>query len=161
MRPIVSCRRTVAGVLVGLAVLCFASPGVLGQEAALRTEPLEVTSRAGAHPFIVEVAETGGQRARGLMFREEMPLDRGMLFIFDGEGERYFWMKNTPLPLDILYIDSSGAIVSIARDTTPFSEKVIPSNGAAQYVLELNAGTAERLEIAVGDRVTSPSMGAE
>ncbi|TYC50480.1 DUF192 domain-containing protein [Rhodobacterales bacterium] len=157
------CRRTVstavAALFLGLASL---SPGA-AQEAqqTLPTEPLEIQSHETVHRFTVEVAATERQRARGLMFREEMGGDEGMLFVFDREGERYFWMKNTPLPLDIIYIDQAGKIVSIAADTTPFSESVIPSGKPARYALELNAGSAKRLGIEVGNDVTSPSMGVE
>lgn len=141
--------------------LALVTVGASADDAALRTEALEVASNGAVHRFTVEVSETDRQRAKGLMFRESMAADHGMLFIFEGEGERYFWMKNTPLPLDIIYISRAGAIVSIAADTTPYSEKVIPSNGAAKYVLELNAGTAQKLGISAGDTVSSPSMAEE
>ncbi len=124
----------------------------------LPVETLMVRSGDREHRFEVEVAATDRERAKGLMFREEMAADHGMLFIFEGEGDRYFWMKNTPLPLDIIYISAAGRIVSIAADTTPFSEEVVPSGAPARYVLELNAGTSARLEIAPGDTVSSPSM---
>ncbi|MES0808689.1 DUF192 domain-containing protein [Roseibium sp. SCPC15] len=127
----------------------------------LPQETLLVKSDEVEHRFLVEVAATDIERARGLMFREEMAADHGMLFIFEGEGERFFWMKNTPLPLDIIYIDNTGQIVSIAADTTPFSEAVIPSGKPARFVLEVNAGIAEKLEIKVGDRISSPSMKAD
>ena len=104
------------------------------------------------------MAVTAPERSRGLMFREEMAADHGMLFIFETEGDRYFWMKNTPLPLDIIYIDATGKIVSIAADTTPFSEQTIPSGAPAKYVLELNAGTSAERGIGVGDTVSSASM---
>ncbi|MEM8703916.1 MAG: DUF192 domain-containing protein [Pseudomonadota bacterium] len=124
----------------------------------LRTEPLTVQGAGQAHQFTVEVAVSAPERSRGLMFREEMAADHGMLFIFEAEGDRYFWMKNTPLPLDIIYIDAAGKIVSIAADTTPFSEQTIPSGAPAKYVLELNAGTSAERGIGVGDTVSSASM---
>ncbi|MFC6656249.1 DUF192 domain-containing protein [Roseibium salinum] len=117
-----------------------------------------IRSAEQEHRFVAEIAATSEQRARGLMFREEMAADHGMLFIFEGESNRSFWMKNTPLPLDIIYIDAAGRIVSIAADTTPFSEAVIPSGAPARFVLELNAGTAEKIGIERGDQVSSPSM---
>lgn len=101
----------------------------------------------------MELALTPEQRAQGLMFREELAPDAGMLFLFDRESPRAFWMKNTYLPLDLLFLDSGGTIVSIARDTTPLSETPIPSQVPAAAVLELNAGTAARLDIAPGDTV--------
>lgn len=145
-----------------LIVVLVTGPAVaaLAQSEPQQLRQEELTVRAGdtVHRFLVEVAATDRERSRGLMFREEMAADHGMLFIFDKEGERYFWMKNTPLPLDIIYIGANGAIVSIAADTVPFSEKVIPSVGPAKYVLELNAGKAAELGIDVGNEVSSPSM---
>lgn len=149
--------------LVFVLTLIIAPVAVMaaGDQAELPTENLLVQSPSAEHAFLVEVASTDQQRARGLMFREEMAKDHGMLFVFEGEGERFFWMKNTPLPLDIIYISAAGQIVSIAADTTPFSVSVIPSGKPARYVLELNAGTAKKLGIEVGDKVTSPSMTPE
>lgn len=126
-------------------------------ETALPVEELVVVTGRGEISFNVEIAATDEHRARGLMFREEMAEDAGMLFIFDSEGDRYFWMKNTPLSLDIIFITAEGVIVNIARDTTPFSEKIVASTGPAKYVLEVLAGTTERLGIKAGDEVRSPS----
>lgn len=109
--------------------------------------------------FSVELALTPEQRARGLMFREQLASDAGMLFLFDREAPRAFWMKNTYLPLDIVFIDHAGRIVSIARDTTPLSETPIPSEAPAKGVLELNAGTAAALDIGPGDRVVYRAFG--
>ena len=106
----------------------------------------------------MEVAATDEQKAKGLMFRERMALNQGMLFLFQAAGERYFWMKNTPLSLDIIFIGDTGEIISIAEGTTPFSETVIPSQGPAQYVLELLAGTSRRLGIKPGDKVVADSI---
>ena len=147
-----------------LLVSAFFSPisaGANDGQETLPQENLNIRTTDNDLTFVVEVAATDLQRARGLMFREEMAEDHGMLFIFEGEGERFFWMKNTPLPLDIIYISTAGRIVSIAEDTTPFSEAVIPSGEPARFVLELNAGTSRNLAIAVGDQVTSPSMHVE
>ncbi|MBN9670396.1 DUF192 domain-containing protein [Roseibium aggregatum] len=142
--------------------------GVSGQaataqqrQAPLPQETVVIKSGESLHRFEAEVASTDRQRARGLMFREEMAADHGMLFVFEGEGERYFWMKNTPLPLDIIYIAKTGRIVSIAKDTTPFSEVAIPSGQPAEFVLELNAGITSKLGIGPGDTVSSPSIDRE
>ncbi|WP_298965138.1 DUF192 domain-containing protein [uncultured Roseibium sp.] len=154
-------RSVVLSFLV-LFVVIEISPAKSQEDVApLPTETLIVRSGDNEHTFTVEVASTDRQRARGLMFREEMAADHGMLFVFEGEGERFFWMKNTPLPLDIIYIDAKGWIVSIAADTTPFSEDVIPSREPAKYVLELNAGLAAKLGFEPGDGVSSPSMMTE
>ncbi|MTI08012.1 DUF192 domain-containing protein [Roseibium denhamense] len=121
-------------------------------------ETLTIQSDGGEHVFQVEVAKTDRERARGLMFREAMAADHGMLFIFESEGERFFWMKNTPLSLDIIYANGAGKIVSIAEDTLPYSERVIPSNYPSRFVLELNAGTSKKLGIKPGDVMASPSI---
>ncbi|WP_420393295.1 DUF192 domain-containing protein [Acuticoccus sp.] len=107
----------------------------------------------GDHTFKVELADDPIERQRGLMFREEMAPDAGMLFDFGREGERSFWMKNTILPLDIIYARSDGTVVSIARATTPFSLEAVPSNGPARFVLEVNAGVADAIGLAPGDRL--------
>lgn len=129
-----------------------------GEDTPLPAEELTIATEKGTRQFTVEVAATDAQKAKGLMFREKMALNQGMLFLFQAAGDRYFWMKNTPLSLDIIFIDEAGQIVSIAEGTTPFSEKVIPSEGPAKYVLELLAGTSRRLGIKPGDQVDSSSI---
>jgi uncharacterized membrane protein (UPF0127 family) len=123
---------------------------------ALDPGELVIETATGSHRFTVELAATPSERARGLMYRQNMQADHGMLFDFQTEQPVAFWMKNTPLPLDMLFIDGQGVIVQIAADTIPFSEAAIPSRQPIRAVLEVNAGTAERLEIAVGDRVRHP-----
>ncbi|WP_306146090.1 DUF192 domain-containing protein [Roseibium sp. MMSF_3412] len=158
--PVSRVFRSVAKVFLALFLVTGLTSGTFAQDDGkrLRTEPLTVESAEKTHRFTVEVAVSAPERSRGLMFREEMAADDGMLFIFEKEGDRYFWMKNTPLPLDIIYIDAAGKIVSIAADTTPFSEQTIPSGAPAKYVLELNAGTSAERGIVVGDTVSSASM---
>lgn len=102
----------------------------------------------------IEVAETDSSRTRGLMQRPSLPADSGMLFIFQDEQQRAFWMANTPLSLDIMYVRSDSSILSIARYTTPFSATSIPSNGPAQFVVEVVAGYADSHGITEGDRIT-------
>jgi hypothetical protein len=117
-------------------------------------EPLSIVTPTATYDFQVEIADEESERQRGLMFRRTMARDRGMLFLFQGPPqEQAFWMKNTPLPLDILYIQPSGVIYSIARNTTPFSETPVPSGGPVTAVLELNGGLAAELGVQTGDRV--------
>lgn len=154
-----SFRRS--GLLIAAFLLFGAVSGQVmaaGGEIPLPTEDLTIATEKGPQQFIVEVAATDEQKAKGLMFRERMALNQGMLFLFQAAGERYFWMKNTPLSLDIIFIDDGGSIISIAEGTTPYSETVIPSQGAAKYVLELLAGTSRRLGIKPGDQVQSSSI---
>jgi uncharacterized membrane protein (UPF0127 family) len=104
--------------------------------------------------FSVELAETSEKQALGLMFREEMAEDHGMLFIFPVEGMRSFWMKNTRIPLDILYFDAELKLVSVSENVRPCKTRncpTYPSKGPARYVLELNAGKAAELGVQPGD----------
>ena len=110
----------------------------------------------GRHAFTVELARTAQEQAMGLMYRRNQPADHGMLFTYRRPREVSFWMRNTFVPLDILFIGEDGRIGRIAADTTPLSEAPIPSDGPVRAVLEVNAGTAERLGIEVGDRVEHP-----
>ncbi len=106
--------------------------------------------------FLVEVAQTPSERAKGLMFRENMERDRGMLFIFPLESRYAFWMKNTLIPLDIIWINSAKEVVSIAEDVRPCVEEeceTFTPEAAASYVLEVNAGMAAEKDIKVGDRL--------
>lgn len=125
-------------------------------EAAL--EHLQIVTASGAHDFQVEVARTSRQRARGLMFRRSMPQDHGMLFDFGVETPVSMWMKNTYIPLDMVFVSRKGVVTSVATDTTPFSEAVISSGKPAFAVIELNAGAARRIGLAPGDVVRHPSF---
>jgi len=104
--------------------------------------------------FTVELAETSEKQALGLMFRDSLAEDHGMLFLFPGESRRSFWMKNTRIPLDILYFDSNLALVSLVADARPCRSArcpTYPSEGPAQYVLELKSGKAAELGVRPGD----------
>ncbi|HEX6833695.1 MAG TPA: DUF192 domain-containing protein [Rudaea sp.] len=108
------------------------------------------------HRFDVELALDGPTQERGLMFRDSMPADHGMLFVFDRPATQTFWMKNCRMPLDILYFDQNYKLVSVQQRVPPCRSAdgncpVYPSDGPAQYVLELNAGTAEKLGVKPGD----------
>jgi len=150
-------RRAAALLIAGWS-LTLASCAVAG-EGGPKLERLEVQTGAGVQVFQVEIADSEEERRRGLMRRTDLPADRGMLFQFPDVAERSFWMQNTPLPLDILYIGPDGRIVSIARNTTPFSEAPIPSYGAAKGVLEINGGLSDKLGIERGDLVRHPFFG--
>jgi uncharacterized membrane protein (UPF0127 family) len=117
-----------------------------------------VHSATGDAKVAVELARTREQLARGLMYRTELAEGAGMLFIFGDEAERSFWMSNTPIPLDIIYIRNDATIVSIAANTTPYSEKQIPSRGPARYVLEVPGGWSARHGVKPGDRLTLPDL---
>ena len=150
-------RFLIAGTLaLGLALSACAKSSAPVDEAGNPLEELKIVTASGEHAFWVEIADDEPERARGLMFRPPLADDRGMLFQFPVAGEQAFWMRNTPSSLDILYIDPTGSIVSIAHHTTPYSEAPIPSNGAANGVLELRAGRAEEIGAKAGDKVVHP-----
>ncbi len=108
------------------------------------------------HIFAVELALTPEQQAQGLMYRKELPEGQGMLFDFKREQEATFWMKNTYVPLDMIFIRADGRIHRIAANTVPLSEALVSSGGPVRAVLEVVAGTAKKLGIAPGDRVAHP-----
>ena len=119
-------------------------------------QTLEIASKTGVHAFSVELAETDADRAKGLMFRKELPEGQGMLFDFHREQEVSFWMENTYIPLDMIFIRGDGRILRIAENTEPLSTRMIPSGGPVRAVLEVIGGTARKLGIAPGDRVGHP-----
>jgi hypothetical protein len=131
----------------------------LGAQQELPLEELAIETVAGKRLFRVEVARNEKQRAIGLMWRRQMDPDRGMLFDFEAERQVTMWMRNTPLSLDMLFIAGDGRVASIAAHTTPFSTARISSGVAVGAVLELLAGSAERLGIAPGDRVRHSMFG--
>jgi uncharacterized membrane protein (UPF0127 family) len=134
-----------------LAVLAGLLPRVV---AAAEISDLVIVTAAGPHAFKIEVAATEAEKAQGLMFRRELAPDAGMLFdMGPGEHEATFWMKNTYIPLDMLFIRADGRIQNIAARTVPRSLDTVPSDGPVKAVLEVNGGTAARLGIKPGDIV--------
>jgi uncharacterized membrane protein (UPF0127 family) len=123
-------------------------------------QTLEIASKTGVHAFTVELADSDTERAKGLMFRRELPEGRGMLFDFHRDQEVSFWMQNTYIPLDMIFIRGDGRILRIAENTEPLSTRLIPSGGPVRAVLEVIAGTARKLGIAPGDRVGHPMFQA-
>lgn len=119
-------------------------------------EKLEIVTPSGIHNFSVEVMRSERQRERGLMFRRFLPPNQGMLFAFGSEQPVMMWMKNTYLPLDMIFISRSGTVVGLAENTEPLSEKIIPSGAPAYAVLEVNAGTASHIGLRIGDLVRHP-----
>jgi len=122
----------------------------------LRQTSLEIRSAGQSHEFLVEVADSYESRQTGLMYRRSMPSNSGMLFVFDEEHQVVMWMKNTYLPLDMLFIDHQGVIRSIATDTVPITSTRIRSGAQVSAVLELNAGVADSLGLKPGDRILHP-----
>ena len=137
-----------------LAGALYAFAGVETRAASIQT--LEIVTKTGVHVFSIEMATTEEEKTTGLMYRKELPDGKGMLFDFSPEQEVSMWMKNTYVPLDMIFIRADGRILRIAENTEPLSTKIIPSRGLAKGVLEVIAGTAQKYGIAPGDRVAHP-----
>lgn len=120
----------------------------------LPTTSLKVETRTGEHTFTVEVADNDAERAKGLMHRTELGADQGMLFWFPSPRPITMWMKDTPLSLDMIFIKQDGIVHHIAADTVPFSLHLINSEGEVSAVLEVLAGTAKRIDLKPGDKIT-------
>lgn len=150
--------RLLAAVFVLCATAWLSAPVQAQQELPL--EPLAIETAAGKRLFQVEVARTQRQQAVGLMWRTHMAADHGMLFDMGEPRHITMWMKNTPLSLDMLFIRRDGTVLSIASHTTPFSTDRISSGVKVSAVLELLAGSAERLGIAPGDLVRHSLLGS-
>ncbi|HEY8032446.1 MAG TPA: DUF192 domain-containing protein [Methylocella sp.] len=145
--------------LYATLVFLGASPAALAIDAPPpqgNLERLQIVTASGTHEFSVEVMRSEPQRERGLMFRRFLPQDRGMLFDFGTERPVMMWMKNTYLPLDMIFISRAGKVSGLAENTEPLSEKIIPSGAPAYGVLEVNAGTAARIGLRIGDDVRHP-----
>ena len=147
---------TLAALVVLGGVVATSAPA--RADVTVADQSLEVITAKGRQRFVVEVVDTAESRAKGLMFRTEMAPDHGMLFDFRREEPVWFWMKNTYLPLDMIFVRADGTILSIAENTTPLSEAMVPSNGPVRFVLELNAGSAARLGVRAGDRLAHPRI---
>ena len=141
--------RSFVFVLVGL--VAFAAPVWPAGK-----QTLEIASKSGVHVFSVEIADNDAERSKGLMYRKELPEGQGMLFDFHREQEVSFWMQNTYIPLDMVFIRADGRILRIAENTEPLSTKLISSGGPVRAVLEVIGGTTRKLGIAPGDRIASP-----
>ena len=117
---------------------------------------LDIVTASGVHTFSVEMARNDAEREKGLMYRRFMPADRGMLFDFKREAPVMFWMKNTYIPLDMIFISHAGRVTHIVANAEPFSLATIPSDGPCYGVLEVNAGIAASIGLKVGDMVRHP-----
>ena len=144
---------------VGVAlVAAFLAAGCGNGKAASGLEVVKVT--LGKNTYEVEVANTPESRERGLMHRDSMPADHGMIFVFPDEQPRGFWMKNTRIPLDIVFINAAGKVVSI-HTMQPFDRNTTNSKGPAKWAVELNKGEAEKAAVKEGDTVAIPKEAAD
>lgn len=141
-----------------LLAALLAGPAMLQSRAADAAElqPLEIATKSGVRMFSVEMAKTDEERAKGLMYRKELPDGRGMLFDFVPEQTISMWMKNTYISLDMIFIGADGRVTRIAENTEPESTRIISSGSPAKAVLEVIGGTARKFGIAPGDQVVHP-----
>jgi hypothetical protein len=147
-------RRSLFAALLAGSLLALPAAAQTGPQPELPKEKLVIVTHDGTHhDFNVEMALTMDQQTTGLMFRASVPADGGMLFDWGSPRDSQMWMRNTVSSLDMLFINADGSIRSIAEHTVPQSLAVIDSRGPVRATLELAAGTAERLDIRVGDKV--------
>lgn len=156
--------KTIAGAIfaVAAALVIFAAVASASNRPMMlpaHREPLIIETNSGEQQFTIEIADEPSERQRGLMFRESLEQRRGMLFVFQQTERQGFWMKNTPLPLDLLFVAENGRIVAI-RKGEPYSEALIAPIYPVRFVLELNAGTARKFGINLGARLRHPVVDA-
>jgi uncharacterized membrane protein (UPF0127 family) len=145
--------------LTGLIILLAAAAAA--QALTFEQGELEIEKADGTrHAFIVELAQSPQQWTQGLMYRQSLAPDAGMLFLYQRERSISMWMKNTYIPLDMLFIDKNGVIVDIAERTVPHSTAIVSPAVPASAVLEVNGGTVARLGLSRGDRVIYPAFAA-
>ncbi|WP_119420914.1 DUF192 domain-containing protein [Desertibaculum subflavum] len=144
------------------ALLLAAVPALAQPQTGLPVTEIVIQTATGKHKFQVELATTPDQMQRGLMYRREMAADHGMLFDYGSDQAGIaMWMKNTFIPLDMLFVKADGAVLNIAERTVPGSLVSVPAAGPVRAVIELNGGTASRLKIKPGDKVLHPIFGSK
>ncbi|PIP01046.1 conserved hypothetical protein [uncultured Pleomorphomonas sp.] len=156
-------RALAAGLVAAFAILYFFGNGSKAGEGDNPVGPrssLSVETSTGVYPYQVEIADTDESRSRGLMFRREVAPGTGMLFDMGATRDVAFWMHNTFVPLDLVFISEKGRVVSIAHGAKPQSDARIPSQSPVRFVLELPTPEAKRIGLSVGDRVRHPAIDA-
>ncbi|MES2667548.1 MAG: DUF192 domain-containing protein [Pseudomonadota bacterium] len=140
-------------VAVGLGQMAAAS-------AACRPDQADLRWPGGQARFTVELADDDAERSQGLMFRDSMPSSAGMLFVYDAPRRAVFWMKNTPLPLDMIFMDEAGRVTKVHENAVPQDETPIDGGKDVKFILEINAGLARAMGIVEGAELRHPSIGA-
>ncbi|HSP82321.1 MAG TPA: DUF192 domain-containing protein [Gillisia sp.] len=151
-------RIGILGMVAGILFSCANDP----KESSIETEEISFT-KEGELSFLkggevsgtidIEIADNAYERETGLMYRKSLGENQGMLFIYPNEAPRSFYMKNTYIPLDLIFYNRDSAVVSIYENAVPLTETSIPSNFPAQYILEINAGKADEWNIETGDKI--------
>lgn len=153
-------RAMVKSAVMALLFFTLAGTAQSQERQTFSSEPLTVETASGkTHDFVAELALDNAQREQGLMFRKSMPPENGMLFDFGEARDVAMWMRNTLIPLDMLFIARDGRITHIHENAVPHSEAIISSRGPVKFVLELNGGAAKRFGIKPGDMVRSAQIG--
>lgn len=140
--------------------LAVALPGIALAQACA-PDRVDVRGDFGSVRFQVELAVTPAEQARGLMFREDLPRLSGMLFVYPRESDVSFWMRNTLIPLDMIFVDDGGRILRVHENAVPGDETPIPAGAPTLAVLEINGGAARRLGLGPGDELRSPALPQE
>ena len=130
----------------------------LAAHAACTPDAVELRGPGGVARFTVEVADDGAERAQGLMFRESMPTSAGMLFVYDAPQRASFWMKNTLIPLDMIFADETGRVTRVHSNAVPGDTTPIDGGTGVRFVLEINGGLAQRLGLAEGTEMRHPAI---
>lgn len=143
-------------IVTGLG-LCLL-PGLASAEAACRNDQISLRGDWGEARFTVEVADDAAERAQGLMHRESMAKSAGMLFVYGGPRPVGFWMKNTLIPLDMIFADETGTVQHVHHMAEPLSEDMIYGGDSIQYILEINGGMADALKIGEGSEMRHPAI---
>ena len=149
--------------MIRLVGLCFvlAMPTLANAATACMDGRVTVSGDWGHANFNVSIADTDPERSQGLMNVPAMPLMTGMLFVYDGPHPASFWMRNTLIPLDMLFAGPDGTILALHANAVPLDETSIPGGDGIQFVLEINGGMSDRLGITVGDVIQHPAIGPD
>ena len=139
--------------VAAILAFVFACMGPVRDASAGGTSRLSIFTRSGIYVFLVEEALTEAERERGLMNRKTMAPDHGMIFVFPSSGPVSFWMKDTLIPLDMLFVRADGTVAGVVANAEPLSERIIPSPGPVRFVIELDGGRAAEIDARPGDRV--------
>ena len=150
-----SLRNSLVGVVLAVAAL---SGGQVAQAAGCSDDHVQLRGAFGQASFAVEIADTDGERALGLMNRPSMPRFSGMLVVWQTPQHAVFWMENTLIPLDMLFIDSQGVVRTIHENAVPMDRTPIDGGEGIQYVLEINGGMAHRLGLVPGAELRHPAI---
>lgn len=140
---------TVRPLLLAISFVLF----LLADRVLAANNPKTLTATTNNHTLTLEVARSDNERAQGLMYRRELARDAGMLFIFPATQQQNFWMKNTPLPLDLIFLDENKTVVGVVERAVPFSTKTFGIEQPSRYVIEVNAGVAKELGVNIGTKV--------